>query len=323
MNQVATKEAKPASSGVVQQIKADTPLEKLPQKQASLINMMAGKYNMDPVAFSNAVKKTAMPGNASNEEFAAFMMVCHQYGLNPLLKEIHAFPRKGGGIVPMVSIDGWVNIINSNAVLDGFNFEMHYDDKRNLVACTCNMFRKDRSHPVSITEYVVECYRGTEPWKMKHRMIRHKSLIQAARYCFGLGGIYDEDEANDIAEMKDISPVKPNRPRLQDFVAPAGDQTTTAADGAAEVATAEESSASEAETTSAETVDDETGEVTEFGPADAMKRGEEDHAAGKTRKALPPEFREDGKESLAEGWYAGWDRANELTSTDPKQSKLV
>lgn len=323
MNQVATKTAKPAPSAVVQQIKADTPLEKLPQKQVSLINMMANKYNMDPLAFSNAVKKTAMPGNATNEEFAAFMMVCKEYNLNPFLREIHAFPKKGGGIVPVVSIDGWVHIINDNSVLDGFDFAMHYDEKANLVACTCNMYRKDRSHPVQITEYMIECYRNTEPWKMKHRMIRHKALIQAARYCFGLGGIYDEDEARDIAEMKDVTPAKPDRPKLQDFVAPASDQNNST--GAAGEGVVEESSASETETSSAdatETVDETTGEVTEYGPADAMQRGREDHAAGKARKAIPPEFREPGKEGLAEAWFAGWDDANEITAK-PDQTKLV
>jgi hypothetical protein len=33
---------------------------------------------------------------------------------------------------------------------------------------------------------------------MERRMLRHKSYIQAARYAFGLSGIYDEDEGRDI-----------------------------------------------------------------------------------------------------------------------------
>lgn len=33
---------------------------------------------------------------------------------------------------------------------------------------------------------------------MPHRMLRHKSLIQAGRVAFGLSGIYDEDEGRDI-----------------------------------------------------------------------------------------------------------------------------
>ena len=37
-------------------------------------------------------------------------------------------------------------------------------------------------------------------------MLRHKALIQAARYAFGLGGIYDPDEGERIKEMIDITP---------------------------------------------------------------------------------------------------------------------
>jgi phage recombination protein Bet len=191
-----------------------------PPKQASLIQIMASKYNMDPVAFSNAVKKTAMPGNATNEEFAAFMMVAHQYHLNPILKEIHAFPKKGGGIVPVVSIDGWVSLINQHPQLDGIAFEMHYDDKKVLLACTCVIHRKDRSVPTTVTEYLSECYRSTDPWKMKHRMLRHKALIQCARYAFGFSGITDEDEGDVIANARDITPIVPPSPPAANFVAP-------------------------------------------------------------------------------------------------------
>jgi hypothetical protein len=39
-------------------------------------------------------------------------------------------------------------------------------------------------------------------------MLRHKALIQTARYAFGFAGIYDEEEAMVIAEAKDVTPVK-------------------------------------------------------------------------------------------------------------------
>ena len=166
----------------------------------------------------------------------------------------------------MVSIDGWVNIINSNAQLEGFSFEMHHDENGALIACTCTMKRKDRSLPTVVTEYLAECIRNTEPWKLKYRMLRHKALVQAARYCFGLSGIYDEDEASD-QEMINITPGDaPPRPRIQDFVE---------------------------ETKTTETVNQETGEVTEeetateFGASDAMEMGREQRRQNKPKKALP------------------------------------
>lgn len=171
-----------------------------------LLDLMASKAGLRPDEFSATVRKTCGMVNASAEEFAAFLMVANEYNLNPLLKEIYAFPAKGGGIVPIVSIDGWVNLVNSHPACDGFEFDVEHDDKGELVSITCRMYRKDRNRPVSVREYYEECKRGTEPWKMKHRMLRHKAMIQAARYAFGFSGIYDEDEGAKIAEMRDVTP---------------------------------------------------------------------------------------------------------------------
>lgn len=266
-------------------------------KRASLIETMAAEYNMEPALFTGAVKKTAMPSGATNEEFAAFMIVAHEYGLNPFLRELYAFPKKGGGIVPMVSIDGWVNIINKQPLLAGFELEQHYDNDKKLAAVTCRMHRKDRILPVVVTEYMIECFRSTDPWRqMPNRMLRHKALIQAARYAFGLGGIYDEDEAKDIAGMKDITPAP--RPKPQDFVIPA--KTIQSEQPQPE-------EYPEKEQPKTETVNAETGEVggdDEYGPADAHREGMEAALAGKGLDAMPRAYRQ--LPDINEAWESGW-----------------
>lgn len=166
----------------------------------SVIGDMANRYGMEPPAFEAALRATVVPKDVSAAQFAAFLLVAKEYNLNPLTKEIYAFPSRGGGIVPIVSVDGWVNLVNAQGQCDGFSFEMEHDGDK-LISCTCSMFRKDRTHPVVVTEYYSECVRQTDPWKMKHRMLRHKALIQAARYAFGFSGIYDEDEGAKIAEI--------------------------------------------------------------------------------------------------------------------------
>lgn len=170
----------------------------------SVLIDMAHRFGMEPAAFEATVRATCFQ-KASREEFAALLLVAKEYGLNPLTKEIYAFPAKGGGIVPVVSIDGWVNLVNSHRACDGFEFDMEHNDKGDLVSCTCRMYRKDRSRPVTVTEYLSECKRGTDPWKMQHRMLRHKTMIQAARYAFGFSGIYDEDEVAKIAEAHPLA----------------------------------------------------------------------------------------------------------------------
>jgi phage recombination protein Bet len=263
-----------------------------PPRKSSLLEVMATRYHMDPQTFATTVRKTAMPSSATNEEFAAFMMVAKEYNLNPILKEIHAFPKKGGGIQPVVSIDGWVSLINQHPQLDGYTFEWTNDAKGDPVSCKCIMYRKDRKHPVEVEEFLSECIRPTDPWKMKHRMLRHKALIQAARYAFGFSGVMDEDEADRIASMRDITPP---RPQMSDFAASASPATETAP----------------AETQQAETHDPETGEVQEGeagdpSPADAYQLGVEARDKGKALKAVPPEFRDPSMEAFASAWQAGW-----------------
>jgi len=175
------------------------------ESSRSVTVYMAEQYGMDPRAFEMTVRAVCLPQKAGDppatrEEFAAFLLVAKEYDLNPLLKEIYGFRGKGG-IQPVVSIDGWSSLINRRPELDGIEFDDHATpDGKGLSAITARIWRKDRSKPIVVTEYMEECKRGTEPWqKWPRRMLRHKALIQAARYAFGFTGIVDPDEAERLA----------------------------------------------------------------------------------------------------------------------------
>lgn len=168
-------------------------------RQLSVIGDMADRFGMDKRAFEATLMATVMPSHGkdvSQEQVAAFLLVAKKYALNPFTKEIYAFPAKGGGIQPIVSIDGWLKIINDHPQFDGMEFDDKFDGEEALTAVTCRIFRKDRGRPVEVTEYMAECKRPTEPWqKWPARMLRHKAAIQAARYAFGFSGIMEPDEA--------------------------------------------------------------------------------------------------------------------------------
>lgn len=152
------------------------------------------------------LKATAFKGNVTDAQMAALLLVSKQYGLNPWVKEIYAFPDRNNGIVPVVGVDGWSRIINQHPQFDGMDFEQDAE------SCTCIIYRKDRSHPIKVTEWMAECKRnGVGPWQSHpRRMLRHKAMIQCARLAFGYTGIYDQDEAERISDA--TAPAAPPKP---------------------------------------------------------------------------------------------------------------
>lgn len=183
----------------------------------TLTQTLATKLDMgDGEGLIETLKATAFKGEVTDAQMTALLVVANQYGLNPWTKEIYAFPDKNNGIVPVVGVDGWSRIINSHPQFDGIEF--HHADK--LVTMPggkpapewieCHIYRKDRSRPIVVREYLDEVYRApfkgkygdvTGPWQTHtKRFLRHKSMIQCARLAFGYGGIYDQDEAERIVD---------------------------------------------------------------------------------------------------------------------------
>lgn len=185
------------------------------------IQAMASRLGMSPANLQNTLMSTVFK-NAGPAEFAALIVVANEYGLNPLLKEIYAFPQKGGGIVPLVSVDGWVRIMNQHPQFDGIDFSDFADDNGKIYAIEASIWRKDRARPIKVTEYLDECRGSTGPWqKSPNRMLRHRALIQCARYAFGFSGIYADDDVEiqvigEPVEARDITPM-PTRADVIDY----------------------------------------------------------------------------------------------------------
>lgn len=169
---------------------------------------LAKQFNMgDGSELATTLKQTCFKSGTpvSDAQMTALLIVAQQYGLNPFTKEIYAFPDKGG-IVPVVGLDGWSRIINSRPEFDGMDFTQDAD------SCTCTIYRKDRSHPIKVTEWMAECKRpNAGPWQSHpYRMLRHKAMIQCARLAFGFAGIYEQDEAERIIEADAPKRVDPD-----------------------------------------------------------------------------------------------------------------
>ena len=191
---------------------------------STALQQVASRLSVSADELQSIVMNTVMPNGGrgvTNEQFISFMAVANEYKLNPLIKEIYAFPAKGGGIQPIVSIDGWLKIINTHPDFDGLVHEDILDANGAVVAIKCTIYKKNTKHPVVVTEYMSECHRGTEPWqKWPIRMLRHKATIQCGRYAFGISGIIDPDEAERfqdagaIPKEKDITPKADPEPTI-------------------------------------------------------------------------------------------------------------
>jgi phage recombination protein Bet len=201
-------------------------------KTSPLIIELAAQWKMSAVTMINTLKATVFPQSDTNgkplvvtdAQLMVFLQVCHEYQLNPFTREIYAFPTRGGGIVPMVPVDGWANIVNRNPQMNGVKFiddwvvpdpKKPYD--KSLFSTTAIIYRKDREHPTEITEYMAECcLPNKDPWKRwPARMLRHKAFIQCARIAFSLAGIFDPDEAERIAESEEPKKEPITRPSRQ------------------------------------------------------------------------------------------------------------
>lgn len=140
------------------------------QNQRKLISKFAERFAIDESKLMDILKATAFKqrnGQApTNEQMAALLVVADQYGLNPFTKEIYAFPDQSNGIVPVVGVDGWLRITNNHPQFDGMEFRFSETtvqlkglDEPINEWIECIIYRKDRTRPTPIREYLSELYR--------------------------------------------------------------------------------------------------------------------------------------------------------------------
>lgn len=177
------------------------------------IVQFAESVGLTTQAFITTFRMVAMPKDHSEAEFVACVLVAKEHGLNPLTKEIYFMRTKSGVIQPIVGVDGWVRKLNEHPQFDGLEFEDKTDENGNIVSMTCIIYRKDRSRPTKVTEYMSEGLASGGPvWKTnRNRMLRHRTLSQGVRYSIGFAGVMDRDEFDDWQHRESMKDVTPQR----------------------------------------------------------------------------------------------------------------
>lgn len=163
------------------------------------LEAMATRLQVSAAGLKDTLLQTVFSACRTDAEFIALTIVANAYDLNPLTKEIYAFPKKGGGIQPMISYDGWIKIMNNNPQTDGFEFIHTLNEKGDAIAVEGVFYRKDRSRPTKKMVYLKEFKKNTEPWNNSpNHMLDVRCLCHTVRIALGINaGVEGDDDVID------------------------------------------------------------------------------------------------------------------------------
>ena len=146
------------------------------------------------------------------------LLTAESLGLSPLSEDIYAAPTLSSqGLVNddfsstkpkdselsippitlVLSLQGWMRMINSHPQFKGLSFNQHECKPGQLPEwMECSIYRGDRQVATTIREYMSEVNLMSGAWVTHpRRMLRHKCMIQCAKLAFG----FSFSSAQDLA----------------------------------------------------------------------------------------------------------------------------
>jgi phage recombination protein Bet len=139
--------------------------------------------------------------DCTSDEFKVFCKLAESLGLNPMLRQIWAIKYGNSPATFLIGRDGLLDVAHRNSNFDGMDSGTTGSIKDDDLEGWCKVFRKDISHPFSVTvdycEYVAKDRSGkpTRFWAEKPKtMIKKVAEAQALRKAFRVTGVYCEDE---------------------------------------------------------------------------------------------------------------------------------
>lgn len=189
---------------------AGTEVIKAAPEQKSLLQLMSSAAGLEPEKYYAAIKRSCGCNGATDADFSVLMMTANVYGLNPMLRQLYLMQTKRA-IEVVIPIDGWVPLLVNHPGYLAHDVVLRWEKEpfvSKCVAATTRIWTKSRHDmglgPFEHTEMMAECRRDTGPWNSHQtRMLGHKSVIQAARRCFGIY-VMDSDEAERIGDTEPV-----------------------------------------------------------------------------------------------------------------------
>lgn len=181
---------------------------------ASRIGFDISSLNFDD--FFNHFRQKCCRNFPFYENALELLVTSNQLGLNPFNFEIYGMQSKSKEVFEVcLTLDGWMALLNRHPMFDSLEAEPINVGTDELEACVVRMYRKDRSRPTVITEFLRDCNLNTSTWKQfPTRMLRHKTVIQCARVAFGFAELgvneqFDVEVADDSLDYnRPVSPIR-------------------------------------------------------------------------------------------------------------------
>ena len=141
--------------------------------------------------------------NLTDGEFAQYAAVATTLNLNPFLREI--YPIKYNGKMTLVTgYQVYIRRAEEFPQYDGFDTK--FEGAGNELCCICNVYRKDRTRPVTARVYFAEYTQNNSMWNGKpHVMLEKVAIGTAFRRAFPteFGGMpYTSEEIRAEDELK-------------------------------------------------------------------------------------------------------------------------
>ena len=138
-----------------------------------------------------------------------FLHQIRKYRLDPLSDEIMLFKNPEGQYQTLITIDGWMKLINQDPQFAGMTFKESPELELGIpLWMECSIYRHDRILPITVKEYSAEIKTEHLLWKtMPRRMLRHRSIQQCARLAFG---IHIADQPSNIEKVNILNNAAPS-----------------------------------------------------------------------------------------------------------------
>lgn len=180
---------------------------------SSILSDFARKrgLTLDALRQALAFGPCARMGAVNDELFEQIILRANMLGADPF-SELRAF-NGAEGLVVYMTIDGYLRIANSHPQMDGLEIELPAEEEWVAVGNTtvngmalkapkwvaAKVYRKDRRCPITVTEYLDECYApvsidatgqvyNNPSWsKAPKRTLTQRAVMSALRTAFGIG----------------------------------------------------------------------------------------------------------------------------------------